>query len=278
MQQWLALLHDWGIQADSLVPASLALPWHVDSCTVAMSEQVLVRNGEYHGFICEFENLIAMLNVSLAEHKQIVVKNYSLQTITLPSNIPVEQKTAEQFILDCALQVAQEIPINLLQNKYNARKSSFKINNIIRAFSFLGAILGMIIFLYPAVSYFILKNRLNQIDEQMRIIYHRQFPQSTTIIAPKLRMEEKLHDLQGQANQNRFLILATQVGYAMQKVISIKLQQLNFQNNWLTLELTAANPADFSQFANLLISAGLSVKQQNANLQDSHVNTTIIVE
>ena len=109
-------------------------------------------------------------------------------------------------------------------------------------------------------------------------IYRTQFPQATSIVAPKLRMQEKLQKLDVSVGENRVLLLLGYVGKGMKIANGIKLKRADFQNSQLTLELTATSSESFSAFTDYLTQQGLHVKQQNATLAGEHINATVQVE
>jgi type II secretion system protein L len=169
--------------------------------------------------------------------------------------------------------------LNLLQGPYAVKKSKFVQQDKIWHVLF-GLVTAWVVllFLYPTVSYLILQKRVSGIDAQIVEIYKRNFPQSSSIVAPKLRMEEKLQKANSAIGQNRLLLLLGYIGKGVTKAEGIKLKHIDFQNNQLTLELTVATSEEFSTFTDFLTQQSLNVKQQNANLTGSRINATLQVE
>jgi hypothetical protein len=90
-------------------------------------------------------------------------------------------------------------------------------------------------------------------------------------------MEEKLQKLRANIGENRLLLLMGYVGKAMSATPSITLKRIEFQNNQLTAELTAATSEDVAAFTDFLTQQGLTVKQQNANLAGTRINATVVI-
>ena len=257
MQQWLAWLQSWNIKPDVLLPVSLAMPLEDGKTSVLINDTVAVRTHIHQGFGCDKNNL---------------------QQLTQIVSVTETQHVKLCTLDDVVKEVIKTTSLNLLQGIYAVRKTKFfQANKIIRVLSYLATAFIILLFLYPMVSYVILKQRLTDIDTHINAIYKRQFSQAGSIIAPKERMEEKLQRLQGQQGKSHFLLLAGYVGIAMQHAQAITLKRMDFQNNQLTLELIATSSEDFSMFADALIQQGLQVKQQHASLIGSHIHATLVV-
>ncbi|TAK75186.1 MAG: hypothetical protein EPO11_05845 [Gammaproteobacteria bacterium] len=259
MQAWVALLQSWQIEADQFIPASLALPYEENSWYVLMEKVAIVRTSLWQGFACDQANLPQILD-----------------WMTPPKVIYL---SSENFIYDLAQQVTRTPFINLLQGVYTKKKSTLPhIHKLWKITAYTAAVWVGLLFLYPIVSYFILKSQESAIEYQIAQIYKRNFPQASSVVAPKLRMQEKLQQQEGQAGENRLLTLLGQVGKGLSTAHNVKLKRLDFQNNQLTLELTAATPDNFSLFTDYLTQQGLSVKQQSANLAGTQINAVIEIE
>ena len=288
MQQWLTLVQSWNIQADIFLPTMLALPFADETWHVMVSGMVYARTGSCQGFACDENNLAKFLSITMASatlRPQLVyIHNYSDHAVaaTLDADLNTNESILphERMISDLALNMAHPPAFNLLQGDYAAKKSRFpQMKKLTQAVSYLAIAWIFLLFLYPTISYFILNHRVSSIDGQIEQIYKRNFPQSSSLVAPKLRMEEKLQKLNAQIGENRFLLLLGYVGKAMLEASSgVTLKRMDFQNNQLTLELTAQSSDDFSAFTDYLTQQGLSVKQQNANLVGARVNATVVVD
>jgi len=288
MQQWLALLQAWQIRADVLLPASLALPFTHSIWHVAFAEEACVRTGEISGFACDKQNLDIYLNAALstltALPEQLIIHNYTPQAIVATLNLPIAVKEEliqpERMLEEVAQQVSNHLPLNLLQGTYSAkRKVGFpKLNNMWRAAAYFSIALFALLFIYPTGSYIILKQRENNLQNQISQIYRQHFTQEKTMIAPKLRMEDKLHKLQAEMGENQLLLLLGYVGKGLSQTSGIHLKRFDFQNGQLTVELNATNSQNFSAFNVFLTQQGLQVKQQNAILSGERVNATLQIE
>jgi general secretion pathway protein L len=287
MQAWIALLQSWDIEADRMVPSALALPVAENTWHVAINGMATVRTSLYQGFVADKNNLQEMLAIALASATAspavLQISNYSTQpvaeTLSLPLGINEAFKEAEQLSVDMAKEAVRLPAINLLQGPYRSTKSRYpQMHKIGKVASCLVVVWVILLFIYPTVSYFILKHRVSSIDSQVQQIYKRNFPLSTSVVAPKMRMEEKLRKFTAQAGDSKLFFLLGYVGKGILEKPSIKLKRFDFQNNQLTLELTTASSDDFTTFTDFLSRQGLNVKQQNANMVGARINGIVVVE
>jgi len=287
MQEWQALLHAWKVQADVLIPSSMALPVEENTWMVILKDMAIIRMSDYQCFACDINNLNEFMHIALQSSEQkpqsIHIHNYTQNEITamLTATIDIKEDfhEAERLEMDMADNAIQFTFINLLQGQFKTRKSRFpEMRKMWRTSIYLAIAWVVLLFLYPTISYFILEKRVSSIDAQITAIYKRHFPQAASIVAPKLRMEEKLQKLTAQAGESKLMLLINYLGKGMMDTPSINLKRLDFQNNQLTLDLTAASSEDFSKFTEFLTRQGLNVKQQSANLVGVRVNAIITVE
>lgn len=287
MQEWLALLQSWNVQADVLMPTLFGLPLEENTWIVALQDMAIVRMSAYQGFACDINNLNELLNIALHSTgqapQQIHIKNYSSHTFVTALNAEINVKqdshAENQLESDLAINTLKFPYINLMHGAYKSKKSRYpEMNKIWKTAMILSIALLSLLFLYPAISYLILNQRVNNISEQIAEVYKRNFPQSSSIVAPKLRMQEKLQAYMGHAGESKSLILMGTLGRAMNEAKGITIKRLDFQQNRMTLELSAASSQAFSRLTDFMTSHGLTVKQDSANLAGTHVNAIITVE
>lgn len=279
MQSWLARLNAINIKADTLLPKILTLPdFSAEKLDIVVAENIMIRTGEFLGFACDRANISFYLeNMTLPQN--IIVHNYTQTPLLLDQEIEENFFPAERYIGDLALNAAKITGVNLLQGRYAVKTSKFTAyHKLGKIASYLAMVWAAFLLIYPLGSYFILKSRLTNIDMQIAQIYKQQFPQATSVVAPKLRIQEKLSLLKTKQGQDGFLSLLARVSEAMQDESHIKLQRLDFQNNQLNLRISAASSYDISTFSDNLIKQGLSVKQQNATVSGTKIHAVLQIE
>lgn len=290
IQQWLSVLQSWQIKADVLYPDVFALPVEENIWHIVIKDIAIVRTGSFSGFACDKKNLNEMLALVLTEKgmpTEIKIQNYSNENFSencfldaeIKEIITEELKENTNLHYDLAKNLGQIPFINLLQNTYHPKKSKFPHRSKLwKSALTLSIIWGLLLFSYPITSYFILKQRVDLLQNEISQIYKRNFPQATSLVAPKQRMESKLQKLSAEGSENHLLLLLGKIGKAMSEIPNIKINRFDFQNNQLNLDVTAAASEDFSAFTEFLQSQSLRVKQQNANLIGTRINATLSIE
>jgi general secretion pathway protein L len=286
MQEWVSLLASWQIVPDSLLPSVMALSddaltWHAQVTDIAM-----VRTGRDSGFACDKENLHELLSLAIATAHvpphDIHIDNSQSETLALTLSIPVEEQhvTAEKLLQAMATQLHKSVPLNLLQADFQNKKARRlpKLTSVWRVSVYLLGAWLVLLFLYPIVSFAILDKREADIKNEIAVIYKRHFPEASSVVAPKERMQQKLNKTTANLGDNRLLILMANVGKGLSKSSGVQLKRLDFQNNVMTLEISASSSDVFSAFTDSLSQQGLRVKQQNANLNGARVSATLQVE
>ncbi len=186
---------------------------------------------------------------------------------------------SDEMLSDVARNTAKLPAFNLLQGQYAVKKSRLRhTKKISQVTAALGVVFVGLLLSYPIFSYMILKSRASTINSQIAAIYHREFPNAASVVAPKRRMEEKLHQVTSQLDSNKFLLLMGYVGKSMQSAPSLHLKRLQYQGSRLSLEVSANSAADFSAFTRYLQEQGLKVKQENANVTGDRVTAIVDVE
>ncbi len=199
---------------------------------------------------------------------------------TLP--VPVQQKhlSAEEFLQISAERMNASHALNLLQGDFQNKKSRRmpKLSSVLKISVYLLAAWVFIIFLYPVVSYAILKQRVNVLEDQITIIYKRNFPGASKIVVPKERMQQKLNKLSADISEDHLLLIMANIGKSLAEAQGVQLKKMEFQNNAMTLDISAVSSDVFSAFTDALSQQGLKVKQQNANLNGTRVTASLQIE
>jgi len=287
MQQWLSLLKSWGVRPDVLIPLTYALPFNEEEWSLCIQEMAVIRTSALQGVACDKTNLTEVLDLALAGAKikpsQCNIHNYSSQPVSekIQRTIPCKETMlpSDQLITDITQQAGETPFINLLQGRYAVKKSKLPALDFLSKTTWsLAKLVLLFLFLYPLGSLFILNNRVKSIDAEITAIYKQQFPNAVSVVAPKMRIQEKLNKLEAQIGENRPLLLLGYIGKSMKETAGIQLKRLDYQQNQMTLVLSAASTSDFSAFTDFLSNSGLTVKQQNTALAGARVNATIQVE
>lgn len=285
MHEWMSLLASFQVKPDSMLSAILALPFTETDWHAAVNDIAFVRTGFASGFACDRVNFSEMLSLAydaaVVKPQQITLQNAGeFLSFQLPCQM-AEQRVSEEEILETiARQAAQSVPVNVLQGEFQNKKARGlpQMSHLIRAAVYLGIAWAVLIFMYPIVSYALLNHRANEIKKQITVIYKRQFPSAASIVAPKERMQQKINKLSEGGSDSQLFMMMANIGKGLSVTSGVQLKRMTFQNNAMTLEISAASSDVFSMFTNALTQQGLRVKQQNANLNGTRVSATLEIE
>jgi general secretion pathway protein L len=285
MEQWQSLLQSWQIVPDKVISAIFTLPVVASHWYVAVNAVAVVRTGAYSGFACDAENLAELLNLALSDStppEEIMVETTGADTISLSLPVSVKQQhlSAEELLRISAERIDTSQALNLLQGDFQNKKSRRmpKLSSVVKISVYLLAAWAFIIFLYPVVSYAILRQRVNALEDQITIIYKRNFPGSSKIVVPKERMQQKLNKLSADISEDHLLLIMANIGKGLAEAQGVQLKRMEFQNNTMILDISAASSEAFSVFTDALAQQGLKVKQQNANLSGTRVTASLQIE
>ncbi len=288
MQDWVQQLKAWQLKPEKLIPSFLTLSVVPDCWQIVVHDNTtIVRTFEYQGFACDRQNLRELLNLLIATRdtlpQEITIRNYTATTLAPELQLAIHtneiQFPSEQFMQDLAQGQKDFADINLLQGDYSFKQGKrAPVKNMVYLSVFMTSIWLLLLFMYPSVSYFLLRQKLQHVNMQISEIYRHNFPHSTSMVAPKIRMEEQLHKVAGKNNQSQLLTLLSNLSYALAESANISLTRFEYQNNQLNVEINAGSTDDVTAFTNRAANKGLAVKQQNATLNGSRVNATVVLE
>ena len=268
MDNWLAQFVQLKLAPRAFIPAIFILPfsttnvWHINS----YNNIALVRTGKLTGFACEQENLNTFIELKLAE-------------IPDSGSIHLERSEfSEQQLLEKQAHGIASLPyINLLQGEYRPKPQTTQVKNHWLRVCYLIIACVALAFVGKIGSYFILHHEVNKIDTAINQIYKRNFPKATSIVAPHDRMAEKLRSLSGQASKNNFLALLGIIGKTLNETPGVHIQNLDFRDQQLMLELTGDSFDNIDSLMKRLTQQGLTVKQQNSAMAGSEVKATLLI-
>jgi len=114
---------------------------------------------------------------------------------------------------------------------------------------------------------------IEQIDEEIAVIYRQFFPGANQIISPKFRIRQKLKSL-ATGDRSGLLYLLDQLAAPLQES-QVTLVQLTYQNNRMSLKLMANDFNQLEIFMNRLKKQSAKAKQVNANRNEDKVEATV---
>lgn len=285
LEHWLNLLNTHKLSPTSLIPAplSLATPEAQEWLAVIIDDSVIVRTGLYSGFACDLDNFSNFLAFKYQEEAEkpttINIRNYSNTACTTehPDLIfKVEHFPSAQFQKDLILW-AKPTPINLLQNGYRVKRKTVNDNKLWRIIGYVTAGWIGLAFLNPIISFFLLRHENETLEAQIAAIYYQHFPHTNTVVAPKKRMTQKLNSLITQGNKNPFLVWLAYVAETSAQFKYVKLQQIDYRDGQLNLNISAPNFDSLDRYAQALAQHPFSVKQHNIAASGSEVKGNLLI-
>lgn len=283
MQHWLALLKSWEIEPDILTPNFFALPFN-DHCSIKLYNQIaIIRFNPYFGLACDRQNLPLILTQQLPNINKVAIENYTASSLFDNTNLPLiiseTTKQSSDFLIDLLNGTPDLSPYNLLHGDYAGKKTSSSTKQKVQRLAIALTVgWGFLLFIYPFVSHWMLANEAAQLNKKIAQVYYRQFPKAKSIVAPYERFTQKLRQANGADTHNGLLMLIGKIGDSIKQADGIKLNRLAFQNDQLNIDLTALSSENLSSFTKALSAHQVSFKQQNASIEGTKVNATIIIE
>lgn len=267
MEAWLRLCEEIKISPSLFIPSIFLIPYAEKIWKINIDRNhCLIRTGRYDGFACEKPNLDILLDLRLNEESD-------------KSAIHMErlERSELAWVEEASKQPAFPEEINLLQGEYQPKVQATQVKKLWALTGYLALALIALGFFSQIVSYFILHREAVKIETAINTIYKKNFPQAKSVVAPRERMNEKLHGLTGISNKQGLLLLLGQIGKALSETKNIRIQHLDFRDPQVTLEVTTNDFANLDQFTGSLKKENLDVKQQNAATEQNQVKATIII-
>jgi len=288
MTELLAIANKYQLFPAEVIPDIFTLPAHEKHWYALINEKrCIVRTGEYSGFTVERSQFSLLLTSACKEakinpeciHLLFTGKDQKLDLPELTnSTFNNTEINSDKLISEVIATLIAFPSINLLQGNLQSHQSTASTRKIWQSASLLVVAWLGVLFSTHLANIFILQHQDQKLMHSIRSIYNRYFPLSTNMVAPKLRLKEKLANLHMDNQQNIFLPLLAVTGEIIAKNNNIKLEQIDFHNKILRVKLSA-NSFDLLDVANnQLKKAGLSVKQQAATATDSHVQASFLIQ
>jgi len=269
MDAWAALLRENGIQAEQLIPETLALPSDAGWSLMVDGATVLVRSGDYAGFAADTDNLPVLFALFQAEQQAPETARVFGSTILDLEGVDVEFIDERIQPLELMARAwAQGPGINLLQGAYSRRE---EWGRLLRPWITSAALLlaGVILVgVTTGLNYFHLSGQREQLSAEIEAVYRQAFPRAKRIVNPRVQMEQKLAQLQrqGGGGNTDFLAMFAETGDVVRSTKGIDVRGASYRNGRLDLDLQADNLQILDGLKQSLVSSGLmSAEIQSAS-------------
>ncbi|MEI6335173.1 MAG: type II secretion system protein GspL [Methylococcaceae bacterium] len=273
LQTCLSSFQEVGINLNSVYPETLCLPYQAESCSLVIDRHnAILRNGQWLGGGIDVEVLPAMLDKLLAENPEL--DGLQVWEVNKPA----------QWFLDLALNKDHhklEAVLPFLQagavklgGEFNLLTGVFGRKNTVdwhwqKWLPALGIILLAVLLQTGNLisGYWQQKTELAALETKTLELFKQTFPEIKRIVNINVQADQQVTELKkhsvGQGSQ--FMQLLYQTGEVLATNPEFKLQQLDFINNLMQLQLAAADISQIEQLKQQLESNNaLSVIVQSA--------------
>jgi type II secretion system protein L len=199
----------------------------------------------------------------------------NLSTLLKLHQLSLETLTS-QYDADAIKQLSSLPALNLLHGDYRLSASSQSFRNLWRWPVGLLVLWILLLIISTSTKYFYLSHEQQQLSAKISALYREIYPQASSIISPRLRIEKELTQSGGAHHELMFLNLLAVVGQSLQQFPSIHLKDLNFNDNRLTLNIDTNNFKSLEQFSQQLQQQGLIVKQTAVTREDQKITASLL--
>lgn len=244
MSGWMATLEQAGIEPDSVVPATVALPEPASAShgvIAIVEERALVRVGPdraYEADLADLDTLLALEQqleeVQLLDPEDRWQAPASLRCAPLAVSGTLEQMQAQQV---------DKAPVNLLQGPYAGRREAgAKVARLWRGVAAVAAgvaLLASVELLLQYRSTAALADQLEGMTDEAVGQALGGLPENYRADSARSLLEARLRALRGSGSGDGLLFLLETVGPRLVGGPGVRIQSMNYTDDGLILELTA---------------------------------------
>lgn len=132
--------------------------------------------------------------------------------------------------------------------------------------------LSIFLITYGLASYQ-LSHQMNTIDKEIATQYHEFFPNASTVISPRFRVEQLLKSQTSNADEVLWTLL-DKLAFAIGQV-PVSIEQFNYDQSMVSLTLTASDFSALEALQLRLQKAQVHVTQVQASLHEKHAQATL---
>jgi len=297
MLQWQSWLADADIQAKTMQPETLAMPyvdqqWSVialQPANVSSGEtQVAIRQGQWQGCTLDSDAWQFTLQHVLAQsaddasqsqqYNEMIINAYSdlphIDEISNNEGVTLV-KVQEELPLALFAQHCQHINFNLLQGEFKVKERRSKNTHNWLWAAGIAACALLLNVGYKSAQLWQLSAQQEQVETQILARYKKAFPSAkrVRIGTIKSQLNRKIAQLGGSNDHTGFLTMLSKVHPAFASVPELKPASLKFdgKRQELRLQAVANDYQHFERFKSALNTAHFTVKQGAQNNQGEQI-------
>ena len=283
MEAWLdqinLLLKNPKCTISAMVPDTLALAFKPTAWTVLVKGQsALVRSGEFNGFGCDIENLPVLMasHLNSVDVKPKTIDCYGDNQLEL--DIKVTHKPLPTHTLNILVSQIKNTPLNLLQDEFQVRHQPEQTQQLFRYAGALALACILVITMADIFKISYLSSQEAQLEKQIAVVYKQIFPQSTSVVSPKKRIQRLLGTMHTSQSRTDFLSLVSEVSPIIQKNSKLTVREAIFSNNELQLRVEASDFSVLDQFTQQVKALGFTVTQSSASKSGDMIQSRIMIK
>jgi general secretion pathway protein L len=279
LQSWLEIIHQAGLDCDTLLPDVLALPQAQEGwALLQLGKHLLIRQDQWSGLQGEKNWLIQAINhYATQQAAPLNIENHTDLALAELNHVVLQQQP-----LDMPMKVlakgASQGSFNLLQGEY--RPSNKSSGSLIKWR--LAAVLAIVALSTSLVDKVMQQQQLSAqrsvLSEQIHGEFKRAFPNAGPYRDLKATMGSKLIALEQGGGGSSMLAMFTQLANAFEQS-QVKPATIKFDaaRRELRLQAMAANFEALEQFKRLAQASGFVVEQGAINNKDNQVIGALLI-
>mmetsp|Transcript_6286 Transcript_6286/g.3530 ORF Transcript_6286/g.3530 Transcript_6286/m.3530 type:complete len:406 (-) Transcript_6286:1923-3140(-) len=254
LEKWLQVLHDANIQPDIMMPETLLLN---KNTLLIEDEQAIFCDGLNKGFGMDTINLSALLKIycesfenqnkdepfklCVLDYRQIkdkrLIDELRSFNIIKDDNLPNSLEPLDYMVQNFDTNKS----INLLQGAYSSRGTLNLLWHSWKTAVVLAAILICVHMSTAGLRYYRWTKEISLLDEKIKQIYLKAFPEAKQVVNARIQMEQKLYALQTK-EQNNFLTQLAKVGTQVAKMKTNLIKKIDYIQGRLTIDIISSLP------------------------------------
>ena len=294
MNAWLAMFKEAGIEVDSLIPETIAVPLEPSSWSVLIEDRLaIVRTGLASGYAVDIENLETMLLAGLKSAAagnpdndiRIQLFGGSLEIFTDPLlrdrviQVAAASVNPPDIVRILAAGLASRPLFNLLQGSYGPHAEWGMVLKRWRLPAVL--LLCLLVLRAGLFAYDVLRlgYESRDLSRKMDQVFLKAFPDVKRIVNSRAQMEQRLKALKGSDDdQDPFLWILGRCGDALLKTPDFDLESLRYKDGRIEIDFAVRDLQVLDGLKTLLMrQGGLEVEIRTATAKGDRVQTRMLI-
>ncbi len=270
----------------AIISESTLIPFDENTWSLWMEQdRIIIRTAKNLGFVCDPESLLDIIKLKLEQSskkpEKIVVyaKNeHNAREILKTLDIPMDFITLDNQGLRLQFdEYKKHNYINLLQNEFKLVHELFSTEVTALIIAGLVGVWFGVLLLGNALKYVYLDHTVNKIDQQIAQNYKTLFPESTSVVTPRIRVQRLLSSMRTNQTKGAFLTLVARVGPIVKQEKGLVIQMVTYGDSKAQLDVDVPDFEILDNFTQGLQRAGLVVSHSNATKAGTTIQAKIDV-